>query len=443
MQFRKLIHLCTVILLGSIVVACGGGGGGGDSGDTPEPTPTPIPTPSEATAGLMVTTETSIPSPIRIDADGVVLTQRLTAVNNLEQQIKLQNDVTDTPVIISSIDVPSNVSMTQIMSDDACHLGQSLALQQSCVLSYEVKLKEQTPQQINDQIVIHTNSQTTPEIIIPVQFEAKAATANNFPSIQSDAANTQPKFTIGGHYSFEIKNDSQKTMNYLKLVIADWLLPYVENVVSTTTGNLLPGQSALLSFDIKDDEAAFNAIKTHESSMLTNASNGDVIKVTSVNALDIFPNIVPIINPLVVSESTVNFTMPSALGGDKEVTLENVSNQQVSLKALTFSGVTGVSIADSSTCKSDISLAPNSSCTLVLQASDDAKISAQDIADYLQIPYQLSNSSMPLSQQLNINVAKTMINSDNVVDVFSAKKTQIHHITIENKGSFSWYPSSC
>ncbi|WP_440994426.1 hypothetical protein [Cysteiniphilum litorale] len=444
MKFRKIIDLYCLVLLSSVISACGGGGGGGgsDSGDTPEPTPTP--TPTQTTVGLLVTTERDIPSPIRVDVAGVILTQHLTAVNNLDQQIKLQTAVTDASVIISAIDVPTAISVTQIMDDDnACRSGSSLELLQSCVLSYEIKLKDQTPQQVNDQIIIHTNSQTTPEIVIPVVFEAKAVTSNNFSHIGYDGVNAEPRFTLGGHYRVAVKNTTQRTMHYLNLVVADWLMPYITNLVATTNnGHLAPGQSAILSFDIKDDEAALNAIKMHASAMLGNAVNGNVLKVVSADAMDMLPSIIPLANPLLMEESMLDFTMPSDMDGDKTVVLTNASNKDIQIKSLSFIGVTGVMVADNSDCKEGRGLLPGKSCTLQLHATESAKVGFDEITHALHIDYQLASNKVELSQQLNIDVAKTTIASDDIVDIFYAKRMDEHHITVKNKGNFTWYPSS-
>ncbi|WP_440994428.1 hypothetical protein [Cysteiniphilum litorale] len=438
MQLKKIVSISALLVLGTSLTACGGGGGSSDSGDTPTPSPTP--TPAVVTAGLMVTTEKAVPSPVKLNAGQLSSVQRLTAINNLTQEIKLSAAVSSEPITIESIDKPAGIDMTQIQSGDACQVGQSLALQQSCSLSYEIKPNKEA-KDIDANVVIHTNSQTTPTIEVPIKLQTKDATESNFPKINIVGANSQSKLTIGSHYTIQIKNDSQKTMDNLRLELADWLLPHVSHLVATTsTGNLVAGQSAILSFDINDDAAALAAIKAHETAMLSNAVNGEVLKVTAVNALDTYPNIVPVINPLNVSKNQVSFTVPTIDADYKNVMLSNSSNQSLLIKSLELSQVKGVSIVDTS-CKAGLTLPPGGHCTLSLKASDLAVLESTSLGK-LNINYQLANSSLNLVQQLDIDVAKTMINSDDIIDIAEHEKAQAHSISIENKGNFTWYPSS-
>ncbi|WP_440993365.1 hypothetical protein [Cysteiniphilum litorale] len=407
-------HVVKQFVLSTLLVvlsACGVGGS--------EPTPTPEPDAKVTYNVMQSLSAVIIKGGVGADLQIQITNEYASALkagftNN--QMVKL----TGTNVS----DYQNNAFLYNQTAADACQTGMELSPGKSCY--YRVHFQSDEIKTLNLPFSITTDKNN---LSIPVNIRFVDA---------ADADLVTPKLTLsvdgalvypGAVTSFTLANDTNVALNNVQLMLPKALDGMLEQIKSTTTGNVAPGAEATFSFKVKDDAVLNDKLCTDLSSNVLTK----MVSLQAANMHELYPKLNALAQPARLSKDKIAHNEPGAL----QSVIENLTDQVITIDLSNISLPLGYTLAS----QNPTMIAANSSATINLITDPSAK------TGNIFIPYSTAaGASYQLTQSILIankmNPNDLVITGSTLFEKAILGEVKSYTLTITNKGIYDYFPST-
>ncbi|WP_440993745.1 RCC1 domain-containing protein [Cysteiniphilum litorale] len=341
-----------LISLATVLSACGGGGGGGGSSD-PSPTPDPVVgvQPKLAVASNM--------SEVYMSDSSAMLEMQfmIEDVNHLQVKAASQNThltILSKEVVKTSLD-DSSVTITAV-DNSSCVINKEMAMGESCRDTWNASTSEESDQ-FEGKIIYNTNVGKA-EAEIKLTFKSP-----DDPEFNLDKFNITDISPIGTgmQSNVTISNATARAINNPEIIFPAVIDSYIKNIQAPT--EIKSGQSAKISFEMEDSQAALDALKQWQNDMSAHKA-GSSIEYRSARFPAQAYQLQPVIYLGSLSLAVNTLSKFTEVNGKLEATVSvlNVSGQDIAGINTTMMQEENAITIDTSSCR--FPLSANNSCLL-------------------------------------------------------------------------------